>query len=353
MAHGLRITIPKLLRIKAGIIPKLGKYLASENMSSIVLLWGEGMEKILGDVVNSSLAHYQIRVLYSTEVTSIDIRHCFENCLKVPSDTKGIVAIGGGKALDHAKYLAHNLKIPLMSVPTIISNDGICSSLSSLIVEGKRRTVKTTIPHAVVVDLDLVSSAPKHFIYSGIGDLVCKGSAIADWKLAYHQRGEYVDDFAVMMAQNAFDAFLHFFPKKLDDPNFLKVIVSSLILIGVAMEIAGSSRPASGSEHLISHALDQISKKPHGHGIQVAVASIITSHLQGEGMDKIVSVLQETGFLDYVRANPLQRQELIDAIRLAPSIKSNFYTILSEEQQLAKALAFIGTEPLFKEILAE
>lgn len=351
MAYGLRITIPKLLRIKNGILPKLGKYLSSEEMSEVALFWGEGMEKMLGEVVHQSFAHYQISINYVAEVSSINIRDCFENCLKVPSKTKGIVAIGGGKVLDHAKYIAHSLKIPLMVVPTIVSNDGICSSLSSLLVEGKRKTVKTTIPHAVVVDLDLVQKAPVHFLFSGIGDLVCKGSALHDWKKAYHQNGEYVDDFAVMMAQNAYDAFLHFHPKRLDNMHFLRVIVSSLIMIGVAMEVAGSSRPASGSEHLISHALDQLAKKPHGHGIQVGIASIITTYLQGEDTDKIIKVLQETGFIDYLKANPFNKEELLAAIKKAPQIKDNFYSVLSEKANIDRACAFIEQHPLFCEIL--
>lgn len=351
MAYGLRITIPKLLRIKPNIISKLGKYLRSEEMTSIALLWGEGMQGRLGDVVDASFREHAIDVGWSDEISSIDIRECFENSLKLPKNTKGIVAIGGGKVMDHAKYIAHSLKIPLMVVPTIISNDGICSSLSSLLVEGKRKTVKTTIPHAVVVDLDLISTAPVQFLFSGIGDLVCKGSAISDWKLAYHQKNEYVDDFAVMMAQNAFDAFIHFHPKDLSNKHFLRVIVSSLIMIGVAMEVAGTSRPASGSEHLISHALDQICERPQGHGIQVGLASLITTYLQGEGQEQILKVLEETGFMNYLIHHPLSRDDFKKALKLAPSIKQDFHSILSEPSNVDRALEYIENSVIFEKIL--
>lgn len=351
MAHGLRITIPKLLRIKPGIISKLGKYLANEKFESIALLWGEGMEGLLGNSVLKSLSEHSINVIWKDEISSIDIRQCFDNALKLPSSVKAIVSIGGGKVMDHGKYIAHSLKIPLIVVPTIISNDGICSSLSSLMVDGKRKTVKTTIPHGVIVDLDVVASAPKSFIFSGVGDLVCKGSAISDWKLAYHQTGEYVDDFAVMMAQNAFEAFMNFHPKNLDNYSFLRTIVSSLIMIGVAMEVAGKSRPASGSEHLISHALDQISKKPHGHGIQVGVASLITTYLQSEeSQQAVLKVLEETGFLDFVEQNPLKQQELIEAIELAPTIKKDFVSILSSEDNRRRAIKYIQSNELMQRL---
>ncbi len=351
MKKSLRITIPSLLRIKKDALHKVGKYLKSEGMDRIALFWGEGIENLFGEKISISLSSSDIDVELTREVMSINIRDCFENSLSLPHSVNGIVAIGGGKVLDHAKYIAHLKKIPLMVVPTIISNDGICSSMSSLVVDGKRKTQPTTVPHAVVVDLSVVQKAPRSFLYSGIGDLVCKGSSIYDWKLAYHRNKEYVDDFAVMTAQNAFDAFINFYDKDLDNPDFVKVIVSSLIMIGVAMEVAGSSRPASGSEHLISHALDSISKRPKGHGIQVGVASLVTSYLQGNDFERVKDVLEKTGFIDYVAKDPFDREEFIRAIELAPTVKENFCTILSESGNIKKAITFIENDSLMNKLI--
>ncbi|MCK5882928.1 MAG: iron-containing alcohol dehydrogenase family protein [Bacteriovoracaceae bacterium] len=351
MKKSLRITIPSLLRIKENALHKVGKYLNLEKMDRVAVLWGEGIEELFGEKLSISFSSSDIDVLYKKMINTIEIRDCFENSIEMDGKINGIVAIGGGKVLDHAKYIAHIKKIPLMVVPTIISNDGICSSMSSLTVDGKRKTHRTTVPHAVVVDLNVIKAAPKSFLYSGIGDLICKGSSIYDWKLAYHRNKEYVDDFAVMTTQNAFDAFTHFHEKDLNNVEFIKIIVSSLIIVGVAMEVAGSSRPASGSEHLISHALDHISQRPQGHGIQVGVSAIVTSYLQNHCHQLVKDVLEESGFIDFVAENPLDRAEFINAIKEAPLIKDNFCTILSESGNIDRAIDFITNDSLMQRLI--
>jgi glycerol-1-phosphate dehydrogenase [NAD(P)+] len=105
------------------------------------------------------------------------------------------------------------------------------------------------------------------------------------------------------------------------------------MLNGVAMEVAGSSRPASGSEHLISHALDHITAQPGLHGIQVGVATYIVSRLQHNQTDRISRLFEQTGFWDVVRQNPFCKCEWLQAVCQAPSIKDDFYTILSEQDQ--------------------
>ena len=117
------------------------------------------------------------------------------------------------------------------------------------------------------------------------------------------------------------------------DPEGLRLLATALMLNGVAMEIAGSSRPASGSEHLISHALDQLTTRPGLHGLQVGVATYIVSRLQNNQSDLIANLFQHTGFWEVVRQNPFCKSDWLDAVRHAPSIKADFYTILSERDR--------------------
>ena len=101
------------------------------------------------------------------------------------------------------------------------------------------------------------------------------------------------------------------------------------MLNGIAMEICGSSRPASGSEHLISHALDASSARPRLHGLQVGVATYVASRLQGRQSATIADLFAKTGFWDAVRNDPFSKKEWLEAVRLAPTIKENYFTVLS------------------------
>lgn len=97
------------------------------------------------------------------------------------------------------------------------------------------------------------------------------------------------------------------------------------------MEIAGSSRPASGSEHLISHALDMMGARPRLHGLQTGTAAYLVSRLQGGAHhERIARLLEATGFWESVRAAPFSAAEWRRAVAQAPSVKSGFHTILSE-----------------------
>jgi hypothetical protein len=128
-----------------------------------------------------------------------------------------------------------------------------------------RVTVAALLPVAVLVDLDRVRSGPPRLVRAGIGDVVNNLSAIADWELAAADRGEPVDGLAVTMARTAAQAVLHQ-PGTIGDDEFLTVLAESLVLSGMAMTVAGSSRPASGGCHEILYAIDQLYPGTGNHG---------------------------------------------------------------------------------------
>ncbi|MGC4067484.1 MAG: iron-containing alcohol dehydrogenase [Polyangiaceae bacterium] len=185
-----------------------------------------------------------------------------------------------------------------------------------------------------------------------MGDLFCKYTAIFDWKLAYAKRREPVNDFAAEMARNSADTFLHFVPKDFHDLDFLRVLASSLMMAGIAMEIAGGSRPASGAEHLVSHAYDQVAPTPSLHGLQVGVASYLMSLLQETTHPAVSRAATESGFIDHVAAHPLDRAAFREALKRAPLVKQDFYTILSEPSVMERAISLTDTDPVLTRLLA-
>jgi glycerol-1-phosphate dehydrogenase [NAD(P)+] len=218
-------------------------------------------------------------------------------------------------------------------------------------VEGKRRTVKATIPYGIVADLDIIHTAPDVSLYSGLGDIIAKVTALRDWKQAFLKRLEERSDFASLISKNSLDVLFAGKNKDIRSYDFQYKLVNSLILSGIAMEIAGSSRPASGGEHLISHALDELSASPSLHGLQVGVATYLCSLLQNNKSEIVKGFLINTGFADFVKKDPLDKKDFIFALKKAPDIKQGYYTILSEENYLELALKYLDTDDLLKELV--
>lgn len=343
-ATNRQIEIPYLLKIGNGKTAKIGKYLYDKNMAQIAIFWGEGVEKLLGAQVKAGLQKHSIEVVYQQVATGIDIDDITHTAFALPP-VSAVLGIGGGTAIDYAKYAANLLKTPFISIPTAISNDGFSSPFCSLTVLGNRKTVKTGSPFGVVIDLDTIKNSPDFLLYSGIGDMVSKTTAMEDWRTARDKKLARFVDFAGVLAYNSLDIMFLKHSFNIYSEGFQRSLASSLTMSGLAMEMAGSSRPASGSEHLISHALDMISKTPRIHGIQVGVATYLCALLQDNFLaDDIKFVLERTGFADYVRNNPLDYTEFAEALKLAPTIKRNFYTVLSEPGNLDRGLEFIKTD---------
>jgi glycerol-1-phosphate dehydrogenase [NAD(P)+] len=249
---------------------------------------------------------------------------------------------GGGKALDVAKCVSFLGRLTYYAVPTSLSNDGFCSPQVSLMIHGKRWAATAALPFGVVVDNAVFRDAPRTLTLSGAADLVAKFTAGRDWKLAFHRTGEPVNDFAALLSDGSIHGYL-------SHPRFdldrIRLLATSLLLNGIAMEICGSSRPTSGSEHLISHALDALSARPRLHGLQVGIAAYLVSILQGGNTDRIAGLFEVTGFWDAVAADPFSRSEWLQAIRAAPSIKEGYYTVPSSRDLLPKAEAILTHDP--------
>lgn len=337
------IEVPELVRMKAGALERLGLYLSRPGMQRIVLLHSAGLLDSILHPALRSLAEHGVEVALRMEVTEASVEEAVRLLGVLPTGTRALVGLGGGKALDVAKYVASLAGLPSFAVPTSLSNDGFCSPQSSLTLQGRRKSLPTGLPYAVIVDLAVCQAAPLLLWHSGVGDLTAKLTAVVDWKLAFHANGTPVNDLAALMS----DATVYQFmanPER--DREGVRLLATALMLNGVAMEIAGSSRPASGSEHLISHALDRLSARPRMHGLQTGTAAYLISRIQGGPHHaRIGSLFAKTGFWAGLRADPFLIGEWKEAVALAPSIKEGFYTVLSIRDIWPEMEAIIREDP--------
>jgi glycerol-1-phosphate dehydrogenase [NAD(P)+] len=336
-----QISIPSLVRVKPGALDRLGVYLKRSDHSRVMMMVSEGLVPDYLARVQKSLAENGVDCLEIVNIADASFERASELFACLPKTVKAIVGLGGGKALDLAKYVAFLARLPYYATPTSLSNDGFSSPQSSLTICGRRRSMASALPHAVVLDLEVCKEAPRSLWLSGVGDLTSKLTAIFDWKLAFHRRGEPVNDFAALLS----DASVYQF---LAQPSFdlhgARLLGTALLLSGIAMEICGSSRPASGSEHLISHALDAISQRPRLHGLQVGLATYLMSRVQRSQSERIALLFEQTGFWSEIRSDPFLLSEWREALKLAPSIKDDFYTVLSEDGALAEAEDLLVTD---------
>ncbi|MFP2923877.1 iron-containing alcohol dehydrogenase family protein [Pyxidicoccus sp. 3LG] len=333
--------IPELVRIKPGALDRTGVYLARAGHRRVALLVSAGLLPELAQRMEASLAREAIALVGRVEVDEASFERASALFTGLPSGCDAIIGFGGGRALDVAKYVAFLAGLPYLAVPTSLSNDGFCSPQSSLTQGGRRRSLRAAMPSGVVVDTDVCLRAPDPLWWSGIGDLVAKVTAIADWKLAFHARGTPVNDFAALLSDAT---VFQFMARPVRDLEGVRLLATSLMLNGVAMEVSGSSRPASGSEHLLSHALDALSARPRLHGLQVGVATYLVSQLQGHGAERVASVLDATGFWRGITTDPFSRREWLEAVRLAPTLKDDFYTVLSSRDCAPEVEALLRTD---------
>jgi glycerol-1-phosphate dehydrogenase [NAD(P)+] len=341
MQRPTQIAVPTLVRAKDGALDRLGVYLGREGHHRVAVLLSKGLAAPLPDRVSVALEDQGIEPAAWVEVADNDLESAARLFADLPK-VSAVVGVGGGKALDVAKYVGFLGRLPYFAVPTSLSNDGFCSPQSSLTIRGKRRSLPAALPFGVVIDTAVCRDAPRILTLSGVGDLVAKFTAVRDWKLAFHATGEPVDDFAALLSDGSVHAFLGHPALDLEG---IRLLATALMLNGIAMEMCGSSRPASGGEHLISHALDAHSARPRLHGLQVGVATYLVSLLQGANSDRIAGLFDATGFWDAIAAEPFSRAEWLGAVRMAPLVKEGFYTVLSSRDVLPEVERALTQDP--------
>ena len=321
------VACPLTVDVGSGAVAALAGLLSDRRISAqghVAVVVGPGQGEQIVVVVRPALENADI---YPVEGGTLQGALELADSLRAGS-YDAVVGIGGGRTLDVAKYAASQIGLPMVAVATNLAHDGIASPVASLEYDGRKGSYGVHIPIAVVVDLDYVRRCPPQQLRSGVGDVLSNLNAVADWDLARRERGEPVDGLATAFARSAAESLLH----RTDDLTsdaFLATLAEALVLSGLAMAVAGSSRPCSGACHEISHAIDALSPGSATHGEQVAVGALFASFLR---RDPIVEALDASLRRHEVPRLPadlaLTNEQFAAAVTHAPSTRPDRYTIL-------------------------
>lgn len=246
-----------------------------------------------------------------------------------------IVAVGGGRRLDVGKLAAARAGLAVVTAPTQLSHDGICSPVAVVPdPDGRAESLGAVAPRAVFVSLPTLVGAPQASVAAGVGDLLANPLALRDWALAAERGLEEIDRGAWDLSVESFRLIEDDLDEDLSeagrDPRFLRRLADALVLSGLAMIRAGTSRPASGGEHEISHAIDERLGGRALHGAQVAFGCIFSAALYGEDVAALRRRLKNLALPEHPRDLRLSRDDVVDLLLTAPETRPGRFTILED-----------------------
>jgi glycerol-1-phosphate dehydrogenase [NAD(P)+] len=326
------VEIPRLLHVGSGclqdVTPLLGDH--DFDLGCVLVGTGPGPSRRFAEGVVAGLRAYGVRVLPVSHLSGRLDQAAATAGTIIEEGVTTAVAVGGGRVIDTVKLAAARTGVDFVSVPTAVSNDGISSPVASLVgKDGTRASHAARMPCGIIVDVAAITSASTTTIRAGVGDLVSNLTACLDWRLADTEGGEQYDAFAAMIAESAARPILDL--EELRSVASHEVVAQGLLLSGLAMAAAGTSRPCSGAEHLISHALDlQLGPRAALHGEQVALGCLIAAAAHDWSQTPILlRTFRRLGLPTTPEDLGMSREQLIDAVLAAPDMRPDRWTILS------------------------
>ena len=285
------------------VIRRLPEILSDYAKDKIYILCDQNTYKAAGQKVKETLegADFQVKcnVLNSgNQILIPDEKAVGKMFMELEAGTGMIVAVGSGTLNDMAKYMSSRTKIPYTIVCTAPSMDGYASSGAPLMNGGRKISYTATLAYAIVGDTDVMKEAPMRMILAGYGDIIGKLTCLADWRLSHELTGEYYCETIVKLVQKAIQKVVdHRKGLEQRQEEAVRYLIEALTLTGVAMGLAGNSRPASGAEHMLSHYWEMKviarGENPELHGIKVGIATPVIAEVFDEMQDLLPESVKE------------------------------------------------------------
>jgi glycerol-1-phosphate dehydrogenase [NAD(P)+] len=325
-----RVKLPRDIHTGPGVINETGSICRDLRMEGKVLVAsGPKTLKIAGEKAVASLQNQGF------EVDTVNVDHPSQEAVLELQDlmgnVSGVLGVGGGKVIDVAKLASTRSGVQFVSIPTAASHDGIASPRASIRNHGGSVSLKAEPPMGVIADTQIISQAPFRLLAAGCGDIVSNQTAVLDWELAHRLLNEdYSDSAAALSLMTAKMTIKSASAIKKGHIESAAIVIKALISSGMAISIAGTSRPASGAEHKFSHALDMIAPNPALHGEQCGVGTIMMMFLHGGDWEHIRNILKTIKAPTSARELGIDPEYILKALTMSHTIRKERYTILGD-----------------------
>jgi len=331
------INLPVQVIVGKGVLNSAGEVLSKHiSGDKVVVLTGPTIKSLylttLVEAVKSSGFDPSVMVVNSPSLFEVD-----KVVKAFPPTSSAVIGLGGGKVLDVGKVAAYRAGAPFVSIPTSASHDGIASPQASLKGLNGAHSVRVNTPYVVIADSEIISASPRRLTLSGIGDVLAKLSSVLDSRLA-QEAGEYVGDYSISLAEMSAKLVLNNLPTivSLTDSG-VRTLLEALISNGIAMAIAGSSRPCSGSEHLFGHALDFLTSRSILHGFTVLLGTKISLALHGQDWASFSEQVSRVGLPTTAKELDIPSVYVVRALLFANKMRPERFTVLSNGISLEQA----------------
>jgi glycerol dehydrogenase-like iron-containing ADH family enzyme len=294
----------KRLEFGRGLVKDIGSQFGRYVVTTMPVPWA---------LVSPQIGPQPLKVI---NVEDMDLARARDIEQTAPScDT--IVAIGGGQAMDMGKYIAWQRGCPLINIPTIVSTNAYVTQAVGVRNEGKVAYIGEVTPELVVIDYDLIRTAPAELNIAGCGDILSIHTASFDWHLAYEVGQEprgYVPE-AVERARaliwrldEAADEI-----RNLSDDGIRAIVECYLEINDICIPL-GHYRPEEGPEHFFAYNVEYLTRRTFVHGWLVGLGIQLMSQLQGNDPAKIEAIMQRLGLTHSPRVNDLSRAVVVRAL---------------------------------------
>jgi len=334
--------LPSRVVVESGAVSEISEICDDLKLKSrLLIITGPNTLDVMGKEISRLLDRFEPEIMVSKASRMEEVDRAESLACEVGAGF--IIGVGGGRSIDIAKMASLRRDIPFLSVPTAASHDGICSAQASITVNGETTSISAHSPMAIIADTKIISSAPARLLSAGCGDIISNYTALLDWQLAHRLRSEEYSEYAAALSDMTARMVVAQAPTiRPGLEESARVVVKALISSGVAMSIAGSSRPASGSEHKFAHAINRIAPGRALHGELCGIGTIVMMYLHGGDWRMIRDALRYTGAPTSAHEVGLDRDTVIEALTSAHKIRPERYTIL--DAGLAKKAAIKAAE---------
>lgn len=293
--------------------------------TSALIISGKSTMDLAGERVRGFLDDRYTLAMFTAETISPSV---IREAEAMANNVDFVIGVGGGRVIDTAKIVSYNTDRQFISVPTAASHDGIASARASLPTMEGHASLEAQPPIAIIADTGIIAAAPHRLLAAGCADIISNYTAILDWELAHRIKGEEVSEYAMALSKMTAEILVknaHLIKPHNEQSAWF--VTRALVSSGVAMSIAGSSRPGSGGEHKFSHAIDRLAPGKALHGESCGIGTIISMYLHGGDWRGIRESLRKIGAPTTPAEVGIDDGIAVEALIMAKDIRPERFTI--------------------------